>query len=166
MKPNFRTIDWVNRMVMDVYKPVPLLNKIIAGSGLSKMLEESPNEDEIRLAIKEQWCRWVAQKNEFLSQNWQIRLERAMIEDNLEHLFNIESTNSKIIRNNAASSTAEEILIKCKLLAPELFPVIAKFFDYLRHIIFVELAKMTTAGKILLKRPSVKRIQRLGKVQV
>ena len=101
---------------MDVYKPVPLLNKIIAASGLSKLLEESPNEDDIRLAIKEQWCRWVAQKNETISFNWQIRLERAMIEDKLEKLFNIEITNSKTIRNNAASKTAEDILIKCKLL--------------------------------------------------
>ena len=156
----------MKRTGMDAYKPVPLLNKIITSSGLSKMLEESTNEDDIRLAIKHQWCIWVAEKNAQISLNWQTKLERAMKEDRLDELFNIEYRNPRKILKNVASEPTEEVLITCKLLAPELFPVILKFLDHLRYILFVELAKLTTAGKILLKRPSVKRISKLGKVQV
>ena len=94
-----------------------MLNKIMTFTGLSKILEDIPNEDELRIKILYQWNTWIMEKNENNNKKWSNKLLRAMVEDGLILLpceLQIEHCKSGI------SQPSKDVLLTCKLLAPDL----------------------------------------------
>ena len=134
-----------------------MLNKIMTSTGLSKILEDIPNEDELRIKILYQWNTWIMEKNENNNRKWSNKLLRAMVEDGLILLpreMQIEHCKSGI------SKPSKDVLLTCKLLAPDLQATLKMFLKYLQQIILIYLPKLSPTSQLKLRKPALKRLAR------
>ena len=132
-----------------------MLNKIMNSTGFSKIIEDSPNEDELRITILYQWNTWIMEKNENNNKNWSIKLLRALVEDGLILLpdeMQIEHC------ENGISKPSKDVLLTCKLLAPDLQATVEVFLKYLQQIILIYLPKLSPTSKLKLRKPALKRL--------
>ena len=132
-----------------------MLNKIITSTGLSNILEDTPNEDELRMTILYQWNAWIMEKNENANKKWANNLLRAMVEDGLI-LLPCESQieHYKI----GISHPSKDVLLTCKLLAPGLQATLEIFLKYLQKIILIHLPKLSATSQLKLRKPALKRL--------
>ena len=132
-----------------------MLNKILTSTGLSKILEDTPNEDELRMTLLCQWNTWIMEKNENTNKKWGNNLLRAMVEDGLILLpceYQIKHCKTGI------SHPSKDVLLTCKLLAPEIQATLEMFLKYLQKIILIHLPKLTSTSQLKLRKPALKRL--------
>ena len=132
-----------------------MLNKILTSTGLSNILEDTPNEDELRMTLLCQWNTWIMEKNENDNKKWGNKLLRAMVEDGLILLpceSQIEHCRIGI------SQPSKDVLLTCKLLAPDIQATLEIFLKYLQKIILIHLPKLLSTSQLKLRKPALKRL--------
>ena len=142
-------------MTMKNNRGIHMLNKIMTSTGLSKILEDTPNEDELRMTILYQWNTWIMEKNENDNKKWGNKLLRAMVEDGLILLpceSQIEHCKTGI------SQPSKDVLLTCKLLAPDIQATLEMFLKYLQKIILIHLPKLSSTSQLKLRKPALKRL--------
>ena len=138
-------------------RSIHMLNKIMTSTGLSSILEDNPNEDELRMKILYQWDTWIMEKNENDTKKWGNKLLRAMVEDGLIRLpCNLQINHCKSV----ISQSSEDVLLTCKLLAPDLYATLEIFLKYLQKIILIHLPKLSPTSQLKLRKPALKRLAR------
>ena len=132
-----------------------MLNKILTSTGLSNILEDTPNEDELRKILLCQWNTWIMEKNEEVKKEWGRKLLRVMVEDGL--IILADESKTKQCKTDV-SHPSNDVLLTCKLLAPDLQTTLEIFLKYIQKIIFSYLPKLTSTSQLKLRKPALKRL--------